>query len=98
MNKQLFEQYAKLKEVERSTEEQMNALKPLILEELKAVEDVPIDLNGSVFSIMKRKKWAYSATLIEQEQLLKDNKDNEQANGIATFTEDRVLLFKKVIK
>lgn len=94
MNKSLFEQYAKLKLTEQSVKEQLDELKPAILSELATVDDQAVELEAGVFSVVKRKRWSYTDKVKTTEQVLKELKAEEEAKGIATFVEDRTVMFR----
>jgi len=96
MNKQLFTQYATIKNQITELELQLKELQPQILEELATVDDKQVELDQvGVFSVTHRKTWTYPIEILALQKQVKDVEKSSQADGTATFEEIRGVMFKK---
>ncbi|MFA6476642.1 MAG: hypothetical protein WCV68_04570 [Candidatus Paceibacterota bacterium] len=97
MTKENFVRYAELKTQVAAAEAEMDLLKAKLLDDLASVEDKPVELESvGVFSITKRKNWKYTEIYDGLKVQLKEREKEEQAKGLATFTEDRNVMFRPV--
>ena len=87
-----FIEYANLQRQIKTLEAQSNALKADILASMPDKRYTAAD--GSQFSISYRKKWNYTAAVIEAEEMLKGMKKAEEKTGAATYEETPVLSVK----
>lgn len=95
MNKDLLQQYATLKEQERSITEELSKIQPLVLAEIEQAGVDKVDATGiGTFSLAKRKTWKFSKDVELAEEGLEELKRTEKANGTATATEKPYLIFK----
>ncbi len=93
--KELLERYASIKERQKRDEEELESLSNEIT--LKITEQGADKINADgigTFTIAKRKLWKYSEQVEHTFDQLKSMKDEEQANGEATFIENPYLIFK----
>lgn len=97
--KVILKQYASLKEQIKSLEDQLDILKPtveLIVIELNPV-DKTVETDFGSFTMIPKRKYTYSDGVQLAEKSLKETKKNEEATGVATYTEAPYLLFKSSI-
>lgn len=94
MTKELFEEYANLKEQEKEIEAKIDELKPKILSEMEAAETDKVETEQGNFTITKKKTWTFTEKVHAVELQLDSIKDQERADGSATFEEKPVLMFK----
>ena len=93
MTKSNFVLYAEKKAAIAELEAELEALKPLILEEMPP--ETPVDLEGyGVFSLVPKKSWKYTEATESLRTKLKDEEKLEQKTGTAIYTENPYLLFK----
>ena len=95
MNKTNLEQYRNLKQAQKALEEELSNLSLAIIDEMNAESKDKLALadNSGVFTLSKRKSWTYSPTVAALELSVKTQKSEEQAKGIAEYTEKDVLIF-----
>lgn len=88
-------EYARLKLQEREIAEKIKELNPVIQDGMihLGLDKQPTNLGD--FIIIKRKYWKYSETCEAMRQGLKDKEADEEARGIATFTEKPQLQFRE---
>ena len=94
MNKPLLTHYAELKIQASAIEEELKSLQPDVLNELAAVNDVPVDIERGSFLITRRKTWTYTGAVQALSDTLATTKAEEQATGDASYVEDRTVVFK----
>lgn len=87
-----FTEYANLQRQIKTLEAQASAMKTDILASMPDTRYTAAD--GSQFSISYRKKWNYTADVIEAEEMLKGMKKAEEKAGAATYEETPVLSVK----
>lgn len=82
--------YAELKGKVKALEDELKALQPEILADLKErtkeLADKSIRFEFGTFSITERKTWEYTEMLMEKEKELKESKKAEELAGIAKVT------------
>ena len=95
MNKTNLEQYRNLKQAQKALEEELSSLSLSIIADMNAESKDKLALadNSGVFTLSKRKSWTYSPQVEVMEQSVKKQKSEEQAKGIAEYTEKDVLIF-----
>jgi archaellum component FlaC len=97
--KAALKQYASLKEQIKQLENQVEMLKPeveLIVVELNPT-DKTIETDFGSFTMVPKRKYTYSEGLQLLEKTVKDTKKEEEATGVATYTETPYLLYKSSI-
>lgn len=94
MTKQLYEDYANLKEQEKVIAEKLDELKPQILAELADAGADKLETEHGNFTVTAKKTWKYSAAVEEAEKAVDGIKEKEKADGSATFEEKPILYFK----
>ena len=94
MNKELLQQYANLKEQEKTIAEEISKINPLILKEIQDAGADKISTEFGAFSVAKRKTWKFSEEVVMCEEGLEELKKQEMANGKATAVEKPYLMFK----
>lgn len=90
--RELFEQYAELKRVEKEVAAKIKELQPSIIEAMGENEEV--ETNFGMFVIGKRRAWKYPAEVEVKEQELKEAKKECEQLGTATYEENPYLIFK----
>lgn len=95
INKQILEQYAKIKSEIKLLEEKADELNPQILEMMQAEEvgEIAIGDLGKL-TIGSRRTWKYSNEVKELEIKLKEEKKLEEQTGKADYIEKQYILFK----
>lgn len=87
-----FEEYENLKLKAKEIDERIKELAPFI------ISNVPVDkeIQGKMgyFSVQKRAKWKYSASVKSQEESLKEAKKEEQAKGLADVIYEPTLYYR----
>ena len=97
--KATLKQYASLKEQIKQLENQVEMLKPeveLIVVELNPT-DKTVETDFGSFTMVPKRKYTYSEGVQLAEKSLKETKKNEEATGVATYTDVPYLLFKSSI-
>jgi len=97
--KETLRRYASLKEQIKQLENQVEMLKPeveLIVVELNPT-DKTVETDFGSFTMVPKRKYTYSDGVQLAEKSLKETKKNEEATGVATYTEAPYLLFKSSI-
>lgn len=91
----VLDRYIAIKAQITELEEELEHLKPEIL---NALMDEPKELaayKGFNFSIQRRKSYAYSPKVKELEGILKEAKAHEREQGIATIEKQKAILVLK---
>lgn len=93
-DRDLYEQYAMMKNASSILDERTSELQSMILEEMKelGVEKQQFPYGG--FTVTSRKTFTYTPAVKEKEQEVKDLKKKEEEDGVATFEIKNGLLFK----
>lgn len=91
----VLDRYIAIKTKISELEEELDQLKPQILFALMDEPDELADYKGFNFSIQRRKTYGYSEKVKELEQVLKDARDHERKQGIATVEKDQAILVMK---
>ena len=94
----VLDRYIRIKAQISELEEELERLKPEIL---NALMDEPKELTnyrGFNFSIQRRKSYTYSPKVQELESVLKDARAHERENGIATIEKQKAILIMKASK
>ena len=94
MNKEIYQQYAKIKNQIKALEAEAKELEPQIVEDMG--EEKSISTTIGSFYITKRKSWTYSQALNELASGLRIKQIMEQSNGTAKSKESQSLIFKAV--
>ena len=93
MNKEILQKYAKLKQREKEVKEAISELAPVILSDMEKEDADKVTSSFGTFSIEHRKEWRYTNVVDLAERKLKELQLNEQARGIAKFTQRSVLKY-----
>jgi hypothetical protein len=93
MNKEIFKQYAALKIKEKEIQEEIETLKPEIMEEIEESGADKIASDFGTFSLISIKKWKFSPAVEEAKKTLDCLQANEKADGTATFEENKQLKY-----
>ena len=95
MTMTIFQEYATLQRQIKTLQAQADALKPKVI---AAMPDKRYtDKDGSQFSLSTRKKWTYTAAVVEAEEMLKGMKKAEEKSGAARYEESAPILTLKLI-
>ena len=94
MNKSLFVQYAELDSSIKALEEEKNALKPQVIEEIKKSGAEKIESDFGNFTIVSKNTYSYSSKVNEAETKLKTLKKKEEADGTAKAKVTEFLYFR----
>jgi len=94
-NKELFEEYADIKLKIKTLTARQDEIKPAILENLigEGPEAVVELEDKGKFSWYGKRKWVYSQPVKDASDQLKKMKKEEEAKGIADYSETPVLIF-----
>ena len=84
--KELLQEYAELKAVEKSNTERLDFLKPLIVEEMRKIDADKVETEFGNFTLGSMARWSYSPAVTELQE-------TEKANGKAKQTVSTVLRF-----
>ena len=84
--KELLQEYAELKAVEKSNTERLEFLKPLIVEEMRKIDADKVETEFGKFTVGSRATWQYSPAVEKV-------KEEEKANGKAKQVVSTVLTF-----
>ena len=88
----VFEQYTAIQRELKALQAKAEEIKP---EVMAAMTDKTHTLDdGSKFTISYRKKWTYTADVVQAEEMLKGMKKAEEKTGTATYEETPVLSVK----
>jgi nucleoid DNA-binding protein len=93
MNKNLFEEYASLKQKEKELVEKIKELAPKIMEEMGDNEEVELGDVGR-FIVGRRRSWVYPQTIQEAEENIKVAKRDAEKLGDAEYAENPYLIYK----
>lgn len=94
MDREKFVRYAQLKQEISALEEELNTLKPDIMQAITEADGNKVNLEGfGMFSLYPTKKWEYSTAIKALEATVKENKKEEEANGTAQVSETMTLRF-----
>ena len=88
----VFQEYTAIQRQIKALQAQADSLKAQIIAEMPDTRYTAAD--GSQFSVSYRKKWNYTANVIEAEEMLKGMKRAEEKSGTATYEESPVLSVK----
>lgn len=91
--KEKFLRYEILKNEIKSLEEELDQIKPIIIENMK--DDDKIEAKNGAFTIQLKKKWKYSPAVVNLEADVKEMKKSEEADGTAEFEESRILFYRE---
>lgn len=93
--KQALSEYAELKIQTKNAEARMKELQPLIVGAMQheGIDKIPTS-KGS-FTLQARKTWTYSGVVEELKANLDARKEQEEADGTASYKEAPVLQFRE---
>jgi len=95
MNKEQFIEYAKLKVEASAIKERLDALAPILLDQMLAVaEDAKVETTFGTYNIAKVKDWTYPDYVTLAEQEFKAVELRARQTGDATWTEKPSLRFR----
>ena len=92
--KELYQQYYLCKNAVRVLEEHASELNQLILDEMNELGVEKQEFDFGKFTKASRTKWEYSPQVFQAEKNVKELKNKEQEEGIATKIETNYLLIK----
>jgi predicted phage-related endonuclease len=93
--KNILDEYAKLKIEIKALEEKADELNPKVLEALRENDLGEVQVSDlGVLTVATRRTWKYSPTLKEEEAILKEKKKNEERLGLANYEEKSFVTFK----
>ena len=98
MDKYIFQAYADLEKEKRVIELQQKQMKDEIIAGLHELGADTAKTEWGAFNIVKRKKWAYTEAVDALKEVMNDRIAEEQAKGLATFTEEEGITFYPVKK
>ena len=90
-NKELFAKYEELKLTIKSAEEELEALKPQIVELIP--EGKEVEGAYGIFNVQSRATWKFSKTHEGKKKELKELEEEEKAKGVATAKYSPVLYY-----
>ena len=93
-DKQMFSEYAALVEQEKAIKEKLAELKNHIVGFMQEKDVSKLETEVGVFQMRGRAVWKYSQQVKEFEKQLKEAKQQEEGNGVATSTISEYLTFK----
>lgn len=93
MNKELFKQYADLKIKEKVIQEQLDEIKPALINDIEASGADKIESTFGIFTLVSMKKWKFSPAVENAKKTLDELQANEKADGTATFEENKQLKY-----
>jgi len=96
MDKYIFQAYADLEKEKRDIELQQKQMKEQILTQLRLINADTAKTEWGAFNIVKRKKWSYSDVVKELKTAVDNRIAEEQAKGLATYTEEDSVAFYPV--
>lgn len=93
MDKAKLERYAELKNAIAKAEEELDELKPAILEamEVEGAEQVVTEFGK--FTIESKRTWKFSDHVEKAKAQIKEMEAEEKAVGSATYTENKFIKF-----
>jgi hypothetical protein len=93
--KDILQEYAKIKQEIKLLESKAEELNPKVLEVMRGaeVEEIEIGEIGKL-SLGSRRTWKYSQKLQEKEKELKAEKKVEEQTGLADYQEKHYVIFK----
>lgn len=95
--KNILDEYAKLKIEIKALEEKASELNPKVIEALRENDLGEVQVSDlGVLTMSTRRTWKYSKTLQEEETALKEKKKNEERLGVANYEEKSLVTFKAI--
>lgn len=94
MDKDTFQQYAKIKKQIKELTQQAKELEPELTESMLEAGADKVKTEFGSFTIVVRKKYEYSDKVKELESSVKELKKVEEQSGIAEATESKSLMFR----
>lgn len=84
--KELLQEYAELKVIEKANTERLDTLKPLIVEEMRKIDADKVETEFGNFTVGSMTRWQYSPAVA-------DLQEKEKATGQAKQVVSTVLRF-----
>ena len=94
----VLDRYIAIKAQISELEEELEGLKPEILNALMDEPKEVSDYRGFNFSVQRRKSYTYSPKVKELEEILKEAKAHERENGIASIKKQSAILVMKAAR
>lgn len=95
--KDILNEYAKIKGMIKVLEEQADELNPKVLGLMKDNEFGEIEVSDiGKLCLGSRRKWNYSEKVTELDGVLKEQKKIEEQTGEATYIENKYVIFKSI--
>ena len=94
MNKEIFKNYADIKNQIKELTEQAKQIEISVVEEMQKEEVEEVKSDFGTFFFTKRKTWKYPKAITEAENNIKIAKKEAEENGDATFEEKQSLTFR----
>lgn len=87
-NRETLKQYADLKSQVSKLEDQMEALKPEVMDIIESVnpDDKTVETDFGSFTVVQKRKYEYSDEIVALEKDVKERKKAEEATGDAVYT------------
>lgn len=93
-DRDLYEQYAMMKNASKVLDERTTELQEMILEEMNRIGVEKQKFEYGSFSITERKTWKYTDDVKQKETEFKEAKKSEEESGTATCEIKKGLLFR----
>lgn len=94
MNKELFKNYADIKNQIKDLTAKSKEIEKSVVEEMNNQEVEEVKSDFGTFYFTTRKTWEYSEDIKILEEGMKKNKKMEEENGTAKFEEKKSLTFR----
>lgn len=94
MNKELFKEYADIKNQIKDLTTKSKEIEILVTKEMNKEEVEQVRSDFGTFYFISRKTWKYPKRILEMEINLKEEKKKVEEEGKATFEEKKSLAFR----
>lgn len=94
----MLDRYIEIKAKISELQEELDALKPYLLDALMDEPEQQSAYRGFNLTIQRRKSYTYSPAVAELEKTLKAAKEHERANGLAEVVKDQAILVLKTAR
>lgn len=94
----VLDRYINIKAQIAELEEELEKLKPEILNALMDEPKEVADYKGFSFTVQRRKTYGYSPKVNELEAIIKEAKAHERENGIASIKKQSAILVMKAAR
>jgi len=94
MNKELFKQYADVKNEIKRLSDIAKGIELQVREEMIKEDKTKAEAEFGTFSLVTRKKYTYTDKVKEAEKSVKEMKKEEEKSGLATVEESQSITFR----